>query len=81
MSDSRGVCDVDRVMSENLRATLARRRITARSVAEAVGIAERPFRRRMRAEVGWTIAEVMRVAEHLDVEVGDLMVRPEPDPR
>ena len=77
MSNARGVCDVDRTVSENLRAILARRRITARSVADVLDIAERPFRRRLRAEVGWSVSEVMRVAEHLDVEVGDLMVKPE----
>lgn len=78
MTAPSGVCDVDRVVSENLRAILARRRIAAVTLAPAVGIHERPLRRRLRGEIGWTIAELLRVAEALDVEVGDLMTSPEP---
>lgn len=65
----------DQTVSANLRALLARRRITARSVALAIEMPERQFRRRLRAEVPWLLSELLRVADHLDVPVGELTVR------
>lgn len=66
--------DVD--VAQRVRVELARQRRTAASVAREIGMDPRAFRHRTRAEVGFTVAEIMRTAEALDVSVGDLIDSP-----
>lgn len=77
MTAPSSVTHADRTVSENLRAVLARRRIHAIDVAEAIDIPARQLRRRLRAEVGWSLSEVMRVADYLDLKVSAVVATPD----
>lgn len=73
MVDMRDARKIDAEVAERVRVELTRQRRTAASLARAVGMEPRLFRYRTRAEVGFTVVEILRVADALDVPVGTLL--------
>lgn len=75
MAEQTGVSDADRIVSENLRAVLARRQLSARALAGDLDVPERPLRRRLRGEVPWSVGEVAAIATHLGLPLAELIER------
>ena len=62
----------DSTLSANIRAEIARQRLTYAAVANGIGMDPRQFRRRTRGEAPWGAAEVIAVARHLGTTVDEL---------
>jgi transcriptional regulator with XRE-family HTH domain len=61
----------------SVRAELARRGITGRELAAALGRSERTVRRRLSGDLPFTVDELTAVAGFLDIPVGSLLPEPE----
>lgn len=69
MTDTPAPADV----AERVRVILARQRRTGASVARAIGMEPRAFRKRTRAEIEFSAAEIGQVARELGVPADDLV--------
>lgn len=63
----------DTDVAASLRAELARRRLTARKLAQGMGISEVGLRRRLRGETPFAAAEIANIARHLNMTVDELL--------
>jgi len=63
--------DID--VADNVRAELARRRLTARQLAREMGVSEGALRARLRGDVVFHAAEVANIARHLDMTIDELL--------
>ena len=59
-------------VAEEVRALLARKRMTGADVAEAIKRSPMYVSRRVRGEVAFDLDDIQRIAEVLGVEIGDL---------
>lgn len=64
-------------VSANVRAEMARRRITQQQVAEALGLKQGSVSKRLNGRVPWDVNEVSTVADLLGVPVSALIGEPE----
>lgn len=68
----------DRVehLAANVRAEVARKRITQQAIAEHLGLDQRAVSRRLLGRVEWSAVQVACLAELLEVELSALLVPP-----
>jgi transcriptional regulator with XRE-family HTH domain len=57
----------------NVRAELARRRITRTQLSEAVGMGRESLSRRLRDETDFTVTEITAIADYFGMPVCDLL--------
>lgn len=60
-------------VASTVRAELARRRISGRDLATALGWSERTLRRRLAGAVPFTVDELTAVAGHLGIPAAELL--------
>lgn len=60
-------------VAANLRAEMGRRQISQAALAEAIGIAQPSVSKRLHGHVPWTLSELTRVAEFLDLPLSTLL--------
>jgi predicted XRE-type DNA-binding protein len=63
-------------IASNIRAEVARKRMTNAQIAELLGIEQTGVSRRMRGEVQWRATELVVLAEVLEVDPGVLLGTP-----
>jgi transcriptional regulator with XRE-family HTH domain len=63
-----------------VRAELARRRLSGRDLAAALGWSERTLRRRLGGDLPFTVDELLAVAKFLEIPVAELLPRAEQVP-
>ena len=65
-------------LSDNVRAEMARHRITQTELAQALELSQSAVSRRLKGESEWTASEVMRLAQLFGIDPGRLFdsVRP-----
>lgn len=59
--------------ADRVRAELARRRVSGRDLAVALGWSERTTRRRLAGHVAFTVDELTAVAQHLGLPPAELL--------
>ena len=64
--------EIDRTIGMNVRLECVKTHSSYASVADAIGLDQRAFRRRTRGEVSWSATEVAATARVLKVPVGQL---------
>jgi transcriptional regulator with XRE-family HTH domain len=65
-----------RHVAEEIRAVLARRRISGKEMASALGLSQFAMSRRLRGETPFSLDELDAVARHLGVPVSSLITDP-----
>lgn len=65
--------DIDGAVAEEVRVMVARRRISQKSLAEAVGMTPMALSRRLSGAVPISAGELVRLAEVLDCRPADLL--------
>ncbi len=63
----------DELVSNNVRAELARRRMSTSSLVPVLGVDVRAIQRRLAGEKSWTLTEMQKVATFLNVPLSTLL--------
>ena len=57
----------------NVRAEMARRGVSQTALGAAIGLSQTALYRRLASKTSFTVDQIIAIAKHLDVEVGDLI--------
>lgn len=75
MTDSGGMNPLDEELAGNVRAELARRRISQLALAPTINMTTKTLGARLRAETSFTVPELLALAAAIDVDPADLLPR------
>ena len=60
-------------VADEVRAGMARKRVTQQALAAAISLSQAALSRRLRGEVAFDVNELTAVAAHLDIPLSDLL--------